>query len=379
MSALSVPSDVPLPLSPTQAGLLAQLVDGMGAGALHWLSGYAYGLAAQPARAPRWLHAVDAQAAQPRATIVYGSQTGNARREAERLHRELEAAGLPARLLRADAYPQRELADERMLYLVFSTQGDGEPSDDARGFVEYLAGRRAPRLPGLHYAVLGLGDSSYPQFCVIGRQLDARLAELGAQRLQAVATADVDVGTIAAPWQAQALRDARERLADATPATTNVTPLRTPASVAAATREAPLAAEVLANQRITARDSGKDVRHLELSLAGSGLRYEPGDALGVWPRNPPALVDEVLATLSLDRDAPVDHDGTRLPLAQWLGERRELTRLARPFLVAQAERAGDVALTRLLDDPQQLAPWVAVGLVLVVLGVVGGVWVGVGV
>ena len=359
MSALPATA-VPLPLSPPQAALLAQLVDGMETGALHWLSGYAYGLATQPARAARVLHAVDAHAAQARATIVYGSQTGNARREAERLQHALDAAGLPARVLRADAYPHRELADERLLYLVFSTQGEGEPSDDARGFLEFLAGRRAPRLPGLHYAVLGLGDSSYPQFCAVGRQLDARLAELGAQRLQPLASADVDIETAAAPWHAQALRDARERLADpgSGGAQAKVTALRA-ATATQGTREAPFAAEVLAHQRITARDSGKDVRHLELSLAGSGLRYAPGDALGVWPRNPPALVDEVLATLRLDGDAPVEHAGTRLPLARWLGERRELTRLARPFLAAQAERAGDAALARLLEAPAQLAAWMA--------------------
>lgn len=103
-----------------------------------------------------------------------GSQTGNAKRIAEQLASRSEAAGVPVRLLRADAYPLRELARERHLVLVVSTQGDGEPPDDSRAFVEFLLGKRAPKLAGLQFAVLGLGDSSYPQFCAMGRQLDAR-------------------------------------------------------------------------------------------------------------------------------------------------------------------------------------------------------------
>ena len=354
---VSVPS-APLPLSQDRAALLAQLVEGLDASALQWLSGYVAGLAAQPQRGSRGLHAIAAPlpgTAGQQATIIFGSQTGNARRLAEQLQRELESAGLPARLVRADAYPLRELAGERLLYLVFSTQGDGDPSDDARGFFEFLASRRAPKLPELTFAVLGLGDSSYPQFCVIGQRLDARLAELGARRLQPFAATDLDIDTVAAPWRTQALVDAREQLANATPAA-SITSLRTVAVTAIASRERPFAAELLANQRISARDSNKDVRHLELSLAGSDLRYEPGDSVGVWPHNPPALVEAILDTLALDGDTVVAHAADTLPLRRWLTERRELTRLARPFLIRHAEHAHSETFSRLLlpDNSAQL-------------------------
>ncbi|MBW8367748.1 MAG: assimilatory sulfite reductase (NADPH) flavoprotein subunit, partial [Arenimonas sp.] len=114
-------------------------------------------------------------------------------------------------------------------------------------------------------------------------------------------------------------------------------------------RERPFAAPVLANQRLSGRGSHKDVRHVEISLEGSGLSYLPGDALGVLPRNPPALVDAVLAELKLDGGARIGVSGQDHPLRDWLGQHRELTRLSRPFLQAHAERAGNSELQRLLE------------------------------
>ena len=334
-----LPASPALPLPGDKPALLARLVEGLDAGGLWWLSGYAAALAqAIPAPAPAPPRTSDIAA--PRLTVVYGSQTGNARRIAEKLAHAVEAAGLPVRLLRADAYPLRELATERHLAVVISTQGDGDPPDDARAFVEHLLGRRAPPLPQLHFAVLGLGDSSYPKFCEIGRRLDARLAELGAMRWLERADADLDIDIVATPWLAHSLALARESLKSA-PSLAVVTPLRPATHATVPTREQPFAAEVLANQRLTGRGSDRDVRHLELSLAGSGLEYEPGDALGVWPVNAPALVDEILARTGLDGDTEVAHDGATRPLRAWLAAHRELTRLARPVVAAIAERTGD--------------------------------------
>jgi sulfite reductase (NADPH) flavoprotein alpha-component len=352
----------PLPAPPEE---LTRLLDGLDGASLWWISGYAAALARAQTAAPAIAPPVTSRMApvvqeSARLTVVYGSQTGNARRIAEQTAREAEAAGLTVRLLRADAYPLRELASERLLYVVISTQGDGDPPDDAQGFVEHLAGKRAPKLAELKYAVLGLGDSSYPLFCAVGRKLDARLAELGAQRLFAAGEADVDVDTVAAPWRQRALAAARETLRTDTvvtplpgapppgnvaalPGGARVTPLRPPAA-AAWTRERPWGAELLSAQRITARGSRKHVRHLEFSLAGSGLSYQPGDALGVWHRNPAALVEAVLRAARVEAD-----DGLRERLAAG----RELTRLSRPFLAAHAEAADEQALRRLLEPARQ--------------------------
>ena len=338
----------PTPLSTDKADLLARLTDGLDAPGLWWLSGYVAELADRP------VSAVVAPIAETHASatlaIVYGSQTGNAKRLAERLAQQAEASGIDVRLLRADAYPLRELKSERHLYIVISTQGDGDPPDDARGFVAHVLGKRAPDLPHLKFAVLGLGDSSYPQFCTIGRQLDARLAKLGATRALERGDADLDLETIADPWLARALDAARKDLKSQPRG--SVVPLR-PSQAQPVTptwsRDHPFAAEVLVNQRITARDSSRDIRHLELSLENSGLHYEPGDALGVRPHNPATLVDAILQTLALDGDTVVDQAGLSLPLHAWLTEHRELTRLARPFLASHAAHARSGDLNRLLS------------------------------
>ncbi len=359
---MSAPAALPaLPFPQDTADALVRLTQGLEPAGLWWLSGYAAGLASraqQPAAAtPSAVRADVADAA--RLTILYGSQTGNARRAAEALLEKVQGAGLPARLVRADAYATRELASERLLYIVISTQGEGDPPDDSIGFVEFLHGRRAPKLPELKYAVLGLGDTSYADFCGIARRLDARLAELGARRVAEPALADLDIDTVAAPWRDNALAQARENLKPATGAghVATVTPLRPATSWS---HERPFPAEVLGNQSLSGREFrgtgfrrygsiDKDVRHLELSLEGSGLAYEPGDALGIRHRNPDALIAPVLDVARLDGDAAVEFGGETLSLAEWLATRRELTRLSRPTLTALAERSGADELRQLLE------------------------------
>lgn len=349
-----------LPIPPDKVQAVATLIQDLDGQALQWLSGYLAGAAAQArpasdALAPAAeIPAAASQAAQP-LTILYGSQTGNAKRIAEKLAADVEAGGLQVRLVRADAYRTAELKKEQCLYIVISTHSVGdtaEPPDDSRGFFEFLTGRRAPKLPDLHYAVLALGDSSYVDFCGIGRQIDERLAALGAHRLFDRADADVDTGPVADPWAQRALQHARERLQ--TPPTT--APKRGNAPVTFLrpvptgwSRERPYSAEVLSSEPIVADDSLKDVRHIELSLNGSGLHYQPGDALGVWPTQAPELVDAILALLGLDGGTDIALGDARLTLAQWLSQRRELTVLTRPFIAAHAERSGDAALRALMQ------------------------------
>src|SRR5690606_35615769 len=213
---MSVPAALPaLPFPQETADALVRLTQGLEPAGLWWLSGYAAGLASRAGGLPAQAAAPAAAAAagsDARVTILYGSQTGNARRAAETLFERIQASGLPARLVRADTYATRELAAERLLYVVISTQGEGDPPVDSIGFVEFLAGRRAPKLSELRYAVPGLGDTSYADVCGIACRIDSGLAELGAQRVADVAKADLDIDTVAGPWYETALAKAGELL-----------------------------------------------------------------------------------------------------------------------------------------------------------------------
>jgi sulfite reductase (NADPH) flavoprotein alpha-component len=351
-----------LPLGPLDAErseLLLRVVDGLEPATLQWLSGFAAGVAHERAAGRSGITGVPAPipAARPEAagrlTIVYGSQTGNSKRIAERLARAAEAAGLATRVYASGSYPLKDLSRERLLVVVVSTQGDGDPPDDARGFIEFLGSRRAPKLEQLTYSVLALGDSSYPKFCETGRQVDERLVELGAKRLLDRVDCDVDFETLATPWLDRVVSGARDTLGGTQVAT--VTRLRATPAEPQFSREQPFAAEVLANQRITSRQATRDVRHLEVSLAGSGLRYEPGDALGVWHENPAPVVAGVLEALHLDGEQAVALDGTTRGLREWLTGSREITRLTRPFLLQQAERARDARLAEVLQPGHEAA------------------------
>lgn len=333
-------------LAPERQALLHQLSEGLDAQSLAWTSGYFAGLAAarnsSPVTGPI---AAKAPEAGSRATVLYASQTGNGRRIAESLALKLESHGVAVRVQSTADYAVRDISQERLLFVIASTHGDGDAPDDARGFNDFLFGRRAGRLEQLAFSVLALGDSSYPQFCVIGRKLDAQFAALGGRRLTPCVDCDVDYDAKASRWVQTAVEAAQAEL-HATPRLAVVTALRTPALIA--TREQPFDAEVLAVQRISARGSDKLVTHLELAAPAQRLAYEPGDAVAIWPRNPAETIAQVIRLLTLQSDSATSCDGRTQTLREWLAGEREITRLTRPFIEAHAARSGSAALrTRL--------------------------------
>ena len=351
---MTASSTLPTPLGDFRQHPLARELASLSSEQLLWLSGYAYGLAQRGNTASVVATAVDSKPALT-ATVLYGSQTGNAKRLAEQLHNDLQAQGIASRVLRASDYPTRELANEKLLLVAISTQGEGEPPEDSIALFKFLSGNRAPKLPQLKFSVFALGDRSYNQFCAAGKNFAALLSKLGASEWQPRVDADVEYDAEAKAWRAQIVEQAKKLQPAASPQTApqsaQVLPLR-PAAVSPYNRDKPFPAPVLAVQKITARDSSKDVRHIELSLANSGLDYQPGDTLGVWPRNPAFVVDELLATLKLDGDTAVTVADETLSLRRWLSEKRELTQLAKPVLDRYQQLAQNSKLAELLQPGQ---------------------------
>ena len=294
-------------MTPIPADLTAAL-DSLSPLQLAWLSGYCWARAdggALPTVAVT--DATSAASAEPAppplaVTVLSASQTGHAREVADKLHAALAEQGINAKRISAADYKPKTIADEQVLLLVTSTQGEGEPPEEALSLHRLLFGKKAPPLPALRFAVCGLGDSSYPDFCQAGKDFDTRLAELGGERLAPRADCDVDYQATAAAW----IADLVPRLAALQPAAPRTPTAAAPATPAAYDRDHPFTAPLLARQKITGRHSTKDVRHIELDLAGSGINYQAGDALGVWCENDPARVDAILAALKLDGVTVID-------------------------------------------------------------------------
>jgi sulfite reductase (NADPH) flavoprotein alpha-component len=335
------------PLGPSLADEARRLVAKLNAAQRLWLSGYLAGASVEAA--------AEASTAAPEVTVLYGSQTGNAERLARSAAAALEARGVACTVLDMMDCRREQLLAARVLLVVVSTQGEGEPPDRAKGFWDLLHGRKAPRLENLEFSVLALGDSSYEKFCATGRQIDARLEALGARRLHPRADCDVDFEETARGWldAVLGLVQARSGKRPAVTVVRSIDPQATPVA-SAYTRKNPFHAEVLVNQRLTARGSTKDVRHIELSLDGAGFGYEPGDALGVVPRNDPKRVAELLAALPYDPRTPVALDPQALPLEEALATRRDITGPVDRELLARYARALDVPeLARRLERDEE--------------------------
>ena len=291
-------------MTPIPADLTAAL-DSLSPLQLAWLSGYCWaradGGALPTVAATDATSAASAEPAPPplAVTVLSASQTGHAREVADKLHAALAEQGINAKRISAADYKPKTIADEQVLLLVTSTQGEGEPPEEALSLHRLLFGKKAPPLPALRFAVCGLGDSSYPDFCQAGKDFDTRLAELGGERLAPRADCDVDYQATAAAW----IADLVPRLAALQPAAPRTPTAAAPATPAAYDRDHPFTAQLLARQK---RHSTKDVRPIELDLAGSGINYQAGDALGVWCENDPARVDAILAALKLDGVTVID-------------------------------------------------------------------------
>ncbi|MFU8815294.1 MAG: assimilatory sulfite reductase (NADPH) flavoprotein subunit [Pseudomonadales bacterium] len=318
---------------------------------LWWASGYLAGLAASAGpTAAMPLPATAADASPQHAwTVLYGTETGNCRAIAAELVEAIRGMGAEAEAVDLSAFRPALLRKQARVLFVVATHGLGEPPDGTEEFFEFLLSDRAPRLEDLGYSVLALGDSSYDDFCATGRELDARLEALGARRLEPRVDCDVDFETATESWKQQVLARIREEREAADVQPGSAMARLVPVSTASYSRKNPFMAPVLGLQRITGAGSSKDVRHVVLGLEGSGLVYEPGDALGVWPINPPRLVEQFLSLTSLDAATPVEVDGDAVTLGEALAHRLELTLLGRGFIEDYAARYAIAPLQTLLD------------------------------
>ena len=357
------------PFNQEQAELLNRLLPTLTASQKAWLSGYlaavqtadaAAALETLPAEAPA---ASPAQPVSKEVTILFGSQTGNAQGLAENAAKTLTERGFQVTVSSMSDFKPNQLKKLKNLLIVVSTHGEGDPPDNALSFHEFLHGRRAPKLDDLRYSVLALGDTSYEFFCQTGKEFDQRLGELGGTRLHPRVDCDLDYDEPAAAWLEgviSSLNEGQEQGASSAPAQTAAPQAAGGETVYS--RKNPFRAEVLENLNLNGRGSNKETRHLELSLEGSGLTYEPGDALGIFPENDPELVDMLLKELKWDPNAAVAVDqGENLSLKEALTSYYEITVLTKKFIQQAAEIIENEKLRELAapENADQLKAYIA--------------------
>ncbi len=337
-----------------------------------WLNGYLTGLfadanvapceaAVSPARPAGW----SAEKPDP-LLVMYGSQTGTAEQLARRLAKDAEQRGFAPRVIELNAFVSVDFAKENRLIIVTSTWGDGDPPDNASAFWQYLNSGATPQVDHLNYAVLALGDKTYSDFCGAGKKFDERLEQLGAKRIHPRAECDVDYEATANAWMegvwaalakaGEASRLPENRSGDSPVQMTTGQDVASSSHGAGGTpalrynRNHPFPARVISNRKLNAAGSAKETRHIEISLEGSGLIYEVGDALGVMPTNCPALVNDILQALGCDGEEAVpDAQESETSLRQALLTRYQITQPSIHFLEAIAGRSGDAELKSLLD------------------------------
>ena len=282
------------PFAEDEIDILNRVVGPASATQRAWLAGFLAGLdaahaAPQPAAPP--------QAAEP-LTILYATESGNAERLASDMAKSARKLGFKPMLVDMADLELASLANARRLVVIAATWGEGEPPARAIHAYAELMGEKAPRLEGVEFGVLALGDSAYAEFCAIGKAIDARLAALGAKRAVERIDCDVDFAEPAARWIDSTLHT----LAPPPEARGTVIAVDFAARQPSARELEIVEAEITEKINLNSSRSDKETIHLELALP-AGFAYQPGDSLDVYPENDPAYVDELLQASGISDDA----------------------------------------------------------------------------
>ncbi|WP_312470920.1 assimilatory sulfite reductase (NADPH) flavoprotein subunit [Neobacillus sp.] len=349
------------PFNQEQVELLNRILPTLTESQKIWLSGYLaavqlFSISGIPSAQLRTLPAqINEQIISKEITILYGSQTGNAQGLAKKSARKLEGIGFQVTVSSMSDFKTKKLKEVQNLLIVVSTHGEGDPPDSALTFHEFLHSKRAPKLADLRFSVLALGDSSYEFFCQTGKEFDTRLEELGGIRLYPHFDCDVDYDESAAEWLngvLDSLSETQDGSAPQVHESAHQAHESAPQAVESVySRTNPFKAEVLENINLNGRGSNKETRHLELSLEGSGLTFEPGDSLGIYPENDPFLVDILLEELRWDPDemVTVNKQGDVRPLKEALISYFEITVLTKPLLEKAIKLSANEDLHELLS------------------------------
>ncbi len=337
---MAEPNSLPpsAPFDPAQRAALDSVLVGASPVQRAWLAGFLAGMDvhAQPAATAAAAVAAPEPAAATPLTLLYATESGNSEALANRAAKLARKRGFKPRVVDMATADLASLATAQNLLVVAATWGEGEAPARAVPAYAALMADGAPRLDGLRFGVLALGDTSYAEFCAVGRAIDARLQALGGVRALDRADCDLDYEQQAAAWIDTALDRLRPATVAAAPAVQDD----------ADTAPTEAVAEVIEHINLNSSRSAKETIHLALAFADGTPAYEPGDALELFPQNDPAMVDRVLASAGLGGDDA---------LRQSLLVERDITTLSQVTVERFAQATGHASVTAMVAEGQARA------------------------
>ncbi|BBE15883.1 sulfite reductase [NADPH] flavoprotein alpha-component [Aquipluma nitroreducens] len=336
------------PLNEQQLNALTSLTAGLNREQLLWINGYFQGFLASSGTTQQVVKSQPKSDKQLK--ILYGTHTGRSKIIAGKLAGKLANRGVEVVSVALDDYKTRQLISETNVVFIVSTHGEGEPPAMAEDFHGFITGKRSPKLPNLNYSVVALGDRSYKFFCKTGIDIDQALEKSGANSILPILTLDVDFDEEVDRWIADFTDVFAEIPTDNTPSNIQ----NSTENIENYTRKNPFLATVVDKVKITGRDSDKEVYHVELSLEGSGITYEPGDSVGILANNPPQLVDDILNHLGFDGTESVTIKDGVFSLLEALSNHLEITVINRDVIQKYQAKTGNNELHKVIENEELL-------------------------
>jgi sulfite reductase (NADPH) flavoprotein alpha-component len=336
------------PLGDDQKKQLSSVIAGLSSEQRAWVSGYLAGSNSQAQeKAP-----ATTSASQP-VTVLYGTESGNSEALAGQLAKQAKQKGYKPQLLNMSDATLANVKDAQRLLVVVSTWGDGEPPESSEAFYNELM-EADIALNGVEFSVCALGDTSYDLFCQTGKDLDARLEKLGAKRLVDRVDCDLEFDEPFSNWSQSIWSELGAAEVVAAPSSLSQT------QAPVFNKKNPFPAEVIENQLLSGSRSAKETYHVELSLEGSGFDYQPGDVLGVIPRNSEDIVEAFINVAGLDGNTEIKHHVIgQMPLAKALTTELDITGLSRKVAASWQQICGSEKLAELLapDAKEKFKEW----------------------
>lgn len=346
------------PFSSEQNAWLNSFLPALSQEQVLWFSGFFAGMRAARAGGAVQGQAIHSAPAQKRAiplTILYGSESGNAEGLAAEVEKQAKKRGFEPKILDMGDCEPSALAKAENIVVIVSTWGEGDPPERAVAFHEaFMDDDQSPRLPNARFSVCGLGDTSYEHFCEMGKQFDTRLEALGARRIHARVDCDVDYEDDFEGWLGGVFHELEEIAGAAAPAANFTTSTTGSAAGGVYDKKNPFPAELKDRVVLNGTGSSKETIHLELSLEGSGLTYEPGDSVGIMPTNCPEVVTDILKALNFTGSETVTRpNGESATLDHALVEDCDVTGLNRTLIERYTERSKSKKLGALLENTKR--------------------------